>query len=57
MKTQQEVEVMLKQLEDKITKLDIKLNTASNEFEFSTFRDGRIRCMAQYNILLKVLDL
>ena len=57
MKTQQEVEVMLKQLEDKILKLDIKLNTASNEFEFSTFRDGRIRCMAQYNILLGVLDL
>ena len=55
MKTQHEIERMKDDIQKKIELIDIKLLSASNEFEFNTFRDDKIRKIAQYNILLEVL--
>ena len=55
MKTHQEIENMKSEIQKKIELIDVKLLTAKNEFEFNTFRDDKIRKVAQYNILLEVL--
>lgn len=55
MKTQQEIEKMVGEIQKDIGRIKVRMLTASNEFEFNTFLDDKIKKVAQYNILLEVL--
>lgn len=55
MMNESEIIKMKDDIQKKIESLDIKLNAATDEFEFNTFSTDKIRKVAQYNILLEVL--
>lgn len=55
MKTQNEIEKMLKDLEDKMQEVNSKLEKVSSMEEALPHHDRRRQLQAQYNILLEVL--
>lgn len=55
MKTEKEVKELMIKIQRSIEFFDVKMLSARGEFEYNTFRDEKMRKLAQYSILSEVL--